>query len=359
MSSTMKEVPKTDSLQIFHLGDLQLKSGKLLPNAFIAYKTFGDSQNPAILNPTFYAGSIGDSARLVSDAHASLNPKKYFIVIPALIGNGESISPSNTPSLRESFPVITYEDNVRAQYRLITEKLGLKHLKAVVGHSMGGMQAYQWAVQYPEFMDAIMPICASAKTAIHNNIFLEGVKSALIAARSGQSEGIGKGQKYPSGGSWTIEQKEAGLRAFGRVYAGWGFSQTWYREKRYMEAFGPTDADDFLINFWESWALSNDPDNLLVMLQTWQLGDMSASPEFNGDLPKALRSIKAKVVVAPGETDLYFTPEDSKFEVANMAPGRATLAVIPSIWGHWAGAPGDSKEDWKFLDRKMSALFLE
>uniref|UniRef100_A0A8H7N5X5 AB hydrolase-1 domain-containing protein n=1 Tax=Bionectria ochroleuca TaxID=29856 RepID=A0A8H7N5X5_BIOOC len=164
---------------------------------------------------------------------------------------------------------------------------------------MGGMQAYQWAVQYPDFMETIMPIYASVKTVIHNNIFLEGVKSALVAARGGQSEGIGKGQKYPSDGPWTKKQKEAALKAFGRVYAGWGFSQTWYREKTNTEAFGATDADDFLVNFRESWALSNDPDNLLVMLQTWQLGDVSALPEFNGDLAKALGSIKAKVLIAP------------------------------------------------------------
>jgi homoserine O-acetyltransferase len=93
------------------------------------------------------------------------------------------------------------------------------------------------------------------------------------------------------------------------------------------------------------------------MLQTWQLGDVSALPEFNGDFAKALGSIKAKVLIAPGETDLYFTPEDSELEVSNMAPSRATLAVISSIWDHWAGAPGDSKEDWEFLDIKP--LFLE
>ncbi|KAH8892172.1 homoserine acetyltransferase family protein [Thozetella sp. PMI_491] len=348
-----------DGVEIFQLGDFQLDSGLTLPDAFIAFKTFGDAEKPAIINPTWYTGAIHNNARLISESNTSLNPSKYFIIVPALIGNGESISPSNRPDLRSNFPVVTFSDNVRAQYRLVTEKLGLKHARSVVGWSMGGGQAYQWAAQYPDFMDSIVPICASARTAVHNNIFLEGVKSALIAARGGTSLGIGKGQRYPSDAPWTPEQREVGLKAFARVYAGWGFSQTWYREKLYIQHFGSQDAEDFIVKFWESWALTNDPDDLLVMLQTWQLADISATPQFSGVLETALRSIKAKVLVAPGETDLYFPPEDSRYEVENMAPGRGTLAVIRSTWGHWAGGPGDSKEDWKFLDIEMGRLFLE
>lgn len=247
---------------------------------------------------------------------------------------------------------------MRAQHRLITEHLGIAHAKAVVGWSMGGAQAYQWAVQYPDFVDAVVPICASAKTAIHNNVFLEGVKSALIGPRGGLSAGIGQGQRYLFGDTWTPEQREVGLKAFARVYAGWGFSQTWYREKRYAH-FGAADAEEFIVKFWEAWALTNDPDDLLVMLQTWQLGDISAAPPFGGDLVQALQSIKARVVVAPCETDLYFPPADSQFEVEHMREGRGKLAVIPSIWGHWAGGPGDSVEDWRFLDEQMANVFVE
>ncbi|OIW30446.1 homoserine acetyltransferase family protein [Coniochaeta ligniaria NRRL 30616] len=357
MASSNGIVSKDDGPLKFHLGDYTLDSGVVLPGAYLAYKTFGDRQNPVILTPTWYAGSIDYCATNISTSSASLNPSKYYIIVPALIGNGESISPSNTPELRENFPVVTFADNVRAQHRLLTEGLGIDHVKVVAGWSMGGYQAYYWAVQYPDFMDAIVPICTSAKTSIHNNVFLEGVKSALIAPRGGLSQGIGKGQRYSSSGPWTPEQREVGLKALARVYAGWGFSQSFYRHKLYSEHFGAKDVDEFLVNFWEAWALGSDPDDLLVMLQTWQLGDISASPRFGGDFAKALGSIKAKALVAPGETDLYFPPEDSQFEVEHMAPGRGTLAVIPSIWGHWAGGPGDSKADWKFLDDKMAELF--
>lgn len=302
--------------------------------------------------------AIHDNAKLISISNSSLNPSKYFIIVPALFGNGESASPSNSSVHRNEFPVVTFSDNVRAQYRLVTEKLGMKHAKAVVGWSMGGAQAYQWAVQYPDFMDIIVPICASARTAIHNNVFLEGVKGALIAARGGLSAGIGKGQLYPSNGPWTEEQRKAGLKAFARVYAGWGFSQTWYREMRYTQ-FGARDAEEFIVKFWEKWAFTNDPDDLLVMLRTWQLGDISASGTFGGDLAKALGSIKARALVASSETDLYFPPEDSRYEVENMVDGRGSLTVIPSIWGHWAGGPGDSQDDWKYLDEKIGHIFSE
>lgn len=242
-------------------------------------------------------------------------------------------------------------------------------MKAVVGFSMGGAQAYHWAVQYPDFMDVVVPICASAKNAIHNNVFLEGVKSALIAARGGVSLGIGKGQRYPSlssssaASSWTTEQREVGLKAFARVYAGWGFSQTWYRQRLFTKYFNARDEEEFLQQFWEPWGLKNDPDDLLVMLRTWQLGDISVSRQdelrFGGDLRKALQSIKCRVVVAPVETDMYFPPEDSLFEVQNMAEGRGTLAIVPSVWGHWGGGCADSKDDIKFLDKAMAEAFAK
>lgn len=76
---------------------------------------------------------------------------------------------------------------------------------------------------------------------------------------------------------------------------------------------------------------------------------MSAGEKFHGDLPAALKSIRAKVLVMPGRTDLYFPPDDSRFEVKNMTPGIGTFREIPSNFGHFAGAPAMWKEDWAFL----------
>lgn len=210
-------------VKTYSLGDWKLQSGQTIPDAFIAYKTFGDSKNPAIIYPTWYSGLISDNEWLIGEDKA-LNPSEYFIIIPALFGNSQSSSPSNTSI--KPFPDCTFYDNVRAQHKLITDHLGIQHAKAVLGWSMGAGQTYQWATQFPDFLDIAVPFCGSAKTSLHNQVFLEGVKSALLAAKKHTSNGSCKGGVLPKGEeyrTWSAEEKDAGLRAFGRVYAGWGF----------------------------------------------------------------------------------------------------------------------------------------
>jgi hypothetical protein len=107
-------------------------------------------------------------------------------------------------------------------------------------------------------MDICVPFCGAAKTSLHNQVFLEGVKSALLAAKKHSSAGSAKDGVLPKGEgyrTWTTEEREVGLKAFGRVYAGWGFSQAFYREKVY-KTLGYKDLEDFMVNFWENWWLS-------------------------------------------------------------------------------------------------------
>jgi homoserine acetyltransferase len=247
------------------------------------------------------------------------------------------------PNLRP-FPEVLFYDNVRAQHELVTKHLGVKHARAVLGWSMGAGQTYQWATQFPDFMDLAVPFCGSAKTSLHNQVFLEGVKSTLYAALGTSSAGVAKPDLQTARGKevqFTPGIREAGLKALGRVYAGWGFSQAFYREKLYETAptLGFKNLDDFLVNFWEAWALSKDPENMLVMAHTWQAGDCSQQDPYDGDFEKAMKGIKAKTLVLPAKTDLYFPPEDSEIEVQNMKPGVGTLKVFPSIWGHWYVLP--------------------
>ena len=189
-------------------------------------------------------------------------------------------------------------------------------------------------------MDLIAPFCGSAKTSLHNQVFLEGVKSALYAAKGTSSAGVTKSDVHTAKygySSFTSQTSSTGLKALGRVYAGWGFSQAFYREKLYETVLGFKDLDDFLVNFWEAWSCSKNPENMLVMAHTWQAADVSQQEPYNGDFKKAMQGIKAKALVLPAKTDLYFPPEDSEIEVENMRPGIGELRVFPSIWGHWAG----------------------
>ncbi|KAK5089633.1 hypothetical protein LTR70_006556 [Exophiala xenobiotica] len=345
--------------ETFDLGDFKLQNGENLSGAWIAYKTFGDKSLPAILYPSWYSGSISDNEWLIGGDKA-LNPAKYFIIVTALFGNGQSISPSN--SKIEPFPHTSFYDNVRAQNQLLTQHLGITHLRMVTGWSMGAGQSFQWATQYPDFMDICVPFCGSAKTSLHNQVFLEGVKSALLAAKKMSSAGTGNDRVETDAGearAWTKEERTVGLKAFGRGYAGWGFSQAFYREKLHEKFYDAKDLEDFMVNFWEAWALSKDPENLLVMLQTWQSGDVSKQEPYNGDFEKAMAGIKAKTLVLPSRTDLYFPPEDSEYEVKCMCPGVGELNVYPSIWGHWAGGPPGNMEDVKWLDERLAKLLAE
>jgi homoserine O-acetyltransferase/O-succinyltransferase len=169
----------------FELGDFELEEGVTLRGAFLAYKTFGQlnaAKDNAVVYPTWYSGRHWENEWLVGDGMA-LDPVRYFIIIPNMLGNGMSSSPSNTPPPydRARFPHINVRDNVRAQHRLVTERFGIERLAAVTGWSMGAGQTYQWAVSYPEMVPRILPFCGSARTSPHNFVFLEGVKAALTA----------------------------------------------------------------------------------------------------------------------------------------------------------------------------------
>jgi homoserine O-acetyltransferase len=218
-------------------------------------------------------------------------------------------------------------------------QFGIETIALVIGWSMGAGQTYQWAVSYPEMVERIFPFCGSAKTSLHNIVFLEGVKAALQADATWQ-------------GGWYVEPPTTGSRAVGRVYAGWGLSQAFYREKVHLE-IGYSSLEDFLVAFWEGFFLKKDANNLLTMLWTWQNGNIGNTPGFNGNFEKALEAIKAKAIVMPAKMDLYFPPEDNEYEVKFMQ--NAELRVIQSVWGHFSGG-GMNPIDTKFIDDNVKEL---
>lgn len=332
--------------EIFNIGDIALQSGATLRDAKLAYKTYGtlnSDKSNVIVYPTWYSGQHYDNEWLIGEGMA-LDPQKYFIIIPNMFGNGLSSSPSNTPPPynRARFPHITFYDNVVAQHHLVTEKFGIEKIALVTGWSMGAGQTYQWGVSYPEMVERIFPFCGSAKTSLHNIVFLEGVKVAIQTDIAWQE-------------GWYEKQPNKGLRAVGRVYAGWGLSQAFYREKIYLQ-MDYSSLEDFLVAFWEGFFLRKDANNLLAMLWTWQNGNIGNTPGFDGNFERALAAIKAEAIVMPGETDLYFPPEDNEYEVEHMP--NAEFRAIPSIWGHFAGG-GINKVDTEFIDRNIKELLAQ
>jgi homoserine O-acetyltransferase len=193
---------------------------------------------------------------------------------------------------------------------------------------------------FPDRVGKIAPICGSAKTSPHNVVFLEGVKAALTADVAWQD-------------GWFATSPTRGFQAMGRVYAGWGLSQAFYREEVWRR-IGFSSLEDFLVGSWEANFRRRDANDLLAMLWMWQHADISANELYNGDLKKALGAITADAIVMPCETDLYFTVEDNRREVAQMR--HAELRPIPSIWGHRAGNPALNPEDAAFIDTAVKEL---
>ena len=330
--------------EVFDAGDLALQSGGRLPDAKLAYKTYGmlsPAKDNVVLLPTFYTGTHERNEGFFGRGRA-LDPARHFIVSVNLFGNGISSSPSNTPAPCDGprFPNVTLFDNVACQRRLLEEVFGVERVRLVAGWSMAGCQSYQWAAQYPDRVDAILPFCTSARTSPHNFVFLEGVKAAL------QADGAWNGGDYDA-------PPVRGLKAFGRVYAGWAYSQTFYREGLYRKL--GFEAFEDLLRAWEADHLNWDANDLLAKLWTWQHADISANDLYHGDFNKALGAIRARAIVIPCTQDLYFPPEDNAFEVSRMP--NAELRPFDSPWGHCAASPGNDPSFERFLDESLAELF--
>jgi homoserine O-acetyltransferase len=318
----------------FALGDLKLQSGRTLPDAVLSWKSHGTlsaSRDNVVLYPTSYSARHPDLEWLIGP-DGVLDPGRWFIVIPDMFANGLSSSPSNT----QEWPgLVTAWDNVHAQRRLLGEQWGIERLHAVYGWSMGAQQAYHWAALFPPAVARAVINCGSARTATHNRVFLKGLMAILEAA----PEHLGAGR--------FSAEPAAALRAFGRIYAGWGLSQDFYRAGLHQSALGAPDLDTFLRTDWEERFARRPAADLYAQLQTWDASDISRDERYGGDLPRALAAIEARVLLMPGETDLYFRVADSAAELAHLR--HAELHPIPSVWGHRAGNPSADAADAAFL----------
>ena len=325
---------------IFELEDFAFESGATLPNARLSYVTYGalnESKTNVVLRPSWYSGNH-HGYEFLSGPGKALDPSEYFIVATDMFANGLTSSPSNTPPplAGPDFPEIAIRDNVNTTHRLLTEELGVEHLRAVIGFSMGAQQAFQWAVSHPDMVEAAVAICGNAKEYPFGIVRLDGAKSALMADSAWNE---GRYDKPP----------EVGLKALARHWATWGVSQEWWRRETYRE-LGYASIEERLLAVEEGW-LRRDANNLLWQAKMWQRHNVGDTPGFGSDFEKALRSIKARVLLMPSETDLYFPVADAEYE-SRFIPD-AKLVPIPSIWGHGAGA-GRGPGDAEFLNRAIA-----
>ena len=319
---------------LYHLGDLPLQSGATLPGARLGWKThvtLSLARDHVLLYPTSYGAQHPDLEWLIGP-DGILDPTRWFIVQADQFGGGLSSSPSNSadyPSL------VTAGDNVQAQARLLREVWRIDRLACAYGFSMGAIQAYHWAAAFPDAVDRIVVVCGSACTAVHNQVFLDGLMAVLEAA-----------PEWTGDGRFSAEPRAA-IRAFARIYAGWALSQDFYRADLHRTVLDAPDLESFLVEGWERRYDGKHAADLYAQLKTWHAADISSSPPYGGDLPTALRAIRARVLLLPGETDLYFRIADNVAELPYLA--HAELRPIPSVWGHRAGNPVQDLEAQTFL----------
>jgi homoserine O-acetyltransferase len=329
-------------LRHFSLGDVALESGETLRDARLAYATFGEpngARDNVVLFPTYYTGTHRENARLVGAGRA-LDPARFFVVVPNLFGNGVSSSPSNHAAQPgPTFPRPSIYDNVICQRRLLEEALGVSRVRLAFGWSMGAQQAYHHAALFPDRVDNLLAVCGSARTSPHNWVFLEGVKAALLADPDFDD------------GRYEAPPKR-GLGAFGRVYAGWAYSQAFFRRGLFTRlGYASVEA---LLDDWAVDHEARDANDLLTMLDAWQRADVSRNALHGGDLVRALGAIEARTIVMPTSSDLYFPPADSAFEVAHLRRGE--LRVLETDFGHIGGGPDRVAEDTRFVEAALREL---
>jgi homoserine O-acetyltransferase len=329
--------------KIFELGDFPLQKGSILPSAKLGYVTLGKlnaAKDNVVVCPTWFTATPSDTAFWMTGEGRALDPEKYFIVVPNHFGAAVSSSPSNTPAPfgRGLFPRVTAYDNVVAQHRLLTEELGVDRIRLVASWSMGACQTYAWAALHPEMVQAIAPISGSARTAEYNKVFLQALIRAITSDNDWKD------------GFYADKPPVKGLKTFAAIYAGWGFSEPFYREEVYR-SFGASDTEQFIDIFWDPFFLKCDANDLLAQIWTWLHNDLGDHPKFGGDFQAALRSITARTIILNAETDRYFPPVDSEHEASEISGAEAR--PIPTIWGHLAPF---NPEDQVFIDKALTEL---
>jgi homoserine O-acetyltransferase/O-succinyltransferase len=333
--------PSQPPHQSYRIGDLTLESGEVIKDFSISYVSHGQlnaKKSNAILIVTAISGNHHRLDFMIGPGKA-LDTNKYFIVATDAIGNGLTTSPSNSaaqPHLK--FPKFLIRDMVTSQYKLVTDHLGITHVVAVIGPSMGGMQTLQWGVSHPDFMDSLIPIVPLARTPAWTVMVLEASRKAIML------DPAWKNGDYASA-------PEGGIRLWRDILNLAARTPELYRDQfpnqldvlPWAEAAETSLLKAFDANDW--------------IYQTWayERHDLGTTPGMGGDMIKALRAIKAKTLILTGTKDLL-NPEWEPRDAARYIRDVRTVTISPdTVTGH-ASAGGFLPADVDFLNREAGGF---
>jgi len=292
------------------LGDFKLVSGEVLRDCRIGYRTYGrlnPDQSNIILFPTWATGTTEQLQGNVGPGKLA-DSSRYFVILVDALANGVSSSPSNSLAQpRMKFPKITIRDMVNTQYQLLTRELGIHHVRAVMGISMGGMQTFQWMVSYPDFMDRAIPIVGSPRLAAYDLVLWKAEIDAI--------------EKDPAwkNGDYTANPAGLQLAEFGALV---GRTPQYYNREM---------SRDRAVESLEKEAQGPGPDANDHLRQMEAMMAHDVSGEFAGSLERAAAAVKAKVLVVVGTYDHVVTPGPAK-DFAKLT--GAEVLEFPSDCGH-------------------------
>jgi len=326
-SAAAAHAPNEPAHQSFCMGDLKLESGEAIKDFCISYVTHGTlnaSKSNAVLMVTAIGGNHHRIDYLIGPGRA-LDPAKYFVIATDAIGNGLTTSPSNSKEQpRMKFPRFNIRDMVSSQQRLVSEKLGVKKLVTVIGASMGGMQALQWAVSHPDMMYSVVPIIPLARTPAWTTGILEMLRQGIM------SDPKWKGGEYAAN-----EPPEQGMR----LWAGW-LTGVVVRTPVYQESLYPNAQDEiaYLKGLQDAAWKRSDANDWIYQSWAYDAHNVGTTPGFNGDYRRALKSIKARTLILAGSGDLL-NPEYESMEAARYIPDVRYVAINSQRpMGHLSGA---------------------
>ena len=313
--------------------DFRLHTGEAMPELRLHYTTVGDRSGEPVL---VLHGTGGSGQGMLAPTFAgelfgpgqALDARKYFIILPDAIGTGESSKPSD--GLRGKFPHYDYADMVQAQHRLVTEGLGVQHLRLVLGNSMGGMQTWMWGETYPTFMDALVPM-ASQPTAMASRNWM--MRKLLV-------ESIRQDPEYKDGDyaaqprSLKLMNVFFGVATSGGTLAYQAQAPTTAAaneavDKR-LAAAGPKDANDYVYQ-WDS-SRDYDASGGLGRISARMLAINSADDERNppetGVMAREIEKVdgaRLYVIPASAETRGHGTTMLARFWTDELAAFLQTL----------------------------------
>ena len=316
--------------------DFKFHTGETMPELRLHYTTVGEPTGQPVL---VLHGSGGSSASMLTPTFAGelfgpgqpLDASKYYIIIPDGLGHGQSSKPSD--AMKTAFPKYDYADMVDAQYRLVKEGLGIKHLRLVIGNSMGGMHTWLWGVKYPDFMDALVPMASQPTAMAARNWMLRRMMIETI--RNDPDYNDGKYTAQPRMMKYAISA--FGIATGGGTLAYQMLAPTAEKADKMVDerlALPVTaDANDFIYQ-WEAshdYDPSPEMEKIEATLLAINAADDERNPPETGVTEAAIKRIKnGRIFLIPASTETrgHLTTGNAKFyarqlqELLQTAPQR-------------------------------------